>query len=147
MIWRRILAALAVTAILATPCYGAAVPQTGAVTTPGGSPLQLTPGTQFRQACNGGSGGIVGQRYGGAECAADGAYIASTSVTPGSTALAVAGRTVVTTCTVAGDVVIVHADASTVTVASAVGTSYWPEQAVQIASSGTTATCSYWIEN
>lgn len=77
---------------------------------------------------------------------ADTPFSTSTSVTAGATALAGPGRAVVTTCTGAGNAVIVHKDGSTVTVAVAVGTSYWPEAAVQIASAGTTATCTYWIE-
>lgn len=77
---------------------------------------------------------------------ADTPFSSSTPLTPGAAALSTPGRAVVTTCTTAGNVVIVHKDGSTVTVAAAVGTSYWPEAAVQIASAGTTAVCTFWSE-
>jgi len=77
---------------------------------------------------------------------ADTPFSSATLLTVGAAALATPGRVVVTTCTTAGNVVIVHKDGSTVTVAASVGTSYWPEAGVQIATSGTTAVCSYWSE-
>jgi hypothetical protein len=64
---RRLITTLAAFLIVA-PGYTQAVTQTGAVQSVGGIPLDLAPGTIFRQACNGGLGGIVGQSYGGTEC-------------------------------------------------------------------------------
>lgn len=77
---------------------------------------------------------------------ADTPYSTATPLTVGAAPLATPGRVVVTTCTTAGNVVIVHKDGSSVTVNASVGTSYWPEAGVQIATAGTTATCTFWSE-
>lgn len=62
---KRIVLGLAL-ALCASSAFGQTM--TGSPLTPGGQTIGLTPISQFRQACNGGAGGFIGQTYSGAEC-------------------------------------------------------------------------------
>lgn len=99
----------------------------------------------WNYACNGGSGGIGGQSYGGVVCPFDGnsaSFSAPTQLSVGGAALATPVRDVDAECTAGGTATVTFANGQSLVWQVSVGSQNQPWQATGVSSA--TATCTFY---